>query len=75
MERYEIKYNETEKELNDQFDNCLDVKIVNNSIIKPVPPGKKIIVDDFIESGASDSYFFAIKAIGTYGAKVRMHAL
>jgi len=72
---YEIKYNEIEKELTDQFDNCLDVKIVNNSIIQPVPPGKTIAVDGFIESGASGRYFIAIKAIGTYGAKVMMHVL
>ncbi len=72
---YEIKYNEIEKELTDQFDNCLDVKIVNNSIIQPMPPGKTIAVDVFIESGASGSYFIAIKAIGTYGAKVMMDVL
>ena len=67
---YEIKYNETKQELIDQFDNCLDVKIVNNSIIQPVPPGKTIAVDVFIEYGASGSYFIAVRAIGTLGAKV-----
>ena len=67
---YEIKYNETKQELIDQFDNCLDVKMVNDSIIQPVPPGESITVDVFTESGASGSYFIAVRAIGTYGAKV-----
>lgn len=70
METYEIKYHETEQELKDQFDNCLDVQIVNNSNIQPVSPGETITVDVFIESVANGSYFIAIRAIGTYGAKV-----
>jgi len=67
---YEIKYSQTEQDLNDQFDNCLDVKLVNNVTIQPVPPGETITVDVFIDSGVSGSFFIAIRAIGTYGAKV-----
>ncbi len=70
MDIYEIKYSQTEQDLNDQFDNCLSVKMVNNATIQPVAPGETITVDVFIDSGASGSFFIAIRAIGTYGAKV-----
>lgn len=70
VEIYEIKYSLTEQELNEQFENCLDVQIVNNDTIQPVPPGETITADVFIFFGENGVFFMAIRAIGTYGAKV-----
>ncbi len=70
MEIYEIKYSLTEQELNEQFEDCLDVHIVNNATIQPVPPGESVTVDVFIFFGENGVFFMAVRAIGTYGAKV-----
>ncbi len=70
MEIYEIKYSRTVQELNEQFENCLDVQIVNNATIQPVSPGETITADVFIFFGDNGIFFMAIRAIGTYGAKV-----
>lgn len=75
MEIYEIKYSGTEQDLYDKFDDCLDVKMVNNSTIQPLPPGETIVADVFIDSGASGNFFIAVRAIGTYGAKVMSHKM
>lgn len=70
VEIYEIKYSLTEQELNEHFEDCLDVQIVNNATIQPVPPGETVTIDVFIVFGENGVFFMAVRAIGTYGAKV-----
>jgi len=71
VEIYEIKYSLTEQELSEQFENCLDAQMVNNASIQPVAPGETVTADVFIFFGENKVFYMAIRAIGTYGAKVK----
>ena len=71
VEIYEIKYNKTEQELKNQFDKCLDAKVVNNATFQAFHPGETVTANVLIEFGAIVSYFIVIRAIGTRGTNVK----